>query len=75
MLLPHDGLTIPDEVYVPTFFNSLSVHDQGVLKAAYEEIKQKRPSFSEGIKSNLLVVLMVAGNYHTQTTCRELVCR
>ena len=65
MLLPHDGLTIPDEVYVQTFFDSLSVHDQGVLKAAYEEIKQKRPSFSEGVKSSLQVVLSLYG-------CREL---
>lgn len=65
MLLPHDGLTIPDKVCVQTFFDSLSVHNLGVLKMAYEEIKQKRPTSSEFKSRSIQVVLGLYG-------CREL---
>ena len=64
MFIPHD-VTIPDDVYMQTFFNSLSVHDQGIMKRAYDKIKEKRPSFSEDVKSSLQVLLSLYG-------CREL---
>ena len=65
VLLPKDNLVIPDDVYMKTFFDSLSVHDQEVFKVAYEEIKEKRKSFSADVKSSLVVILSLYG-------CREL---
>lgn len=66
MLIPHD-VTIPDDVYMQTFFDSLSVHDQGIMKRVYDEIKEKRPAFSDDVKSSLQVLMSLYG-------CRELPC-
>ena len=65
VLLPKDDLVIPDDVYMKTFFDSLSVHDQEVFKVAYDEIKENRESFSADVKSSLKVILSLYG-------CREL---
>ena len=65
VLLPKENLVIPDDVYMKTFFDSLSIHDQEVFKVAYEEIKEKRESFSADVKDSLEVVLSLYG-------CREL---
>ena len=62
ILLPHNHLTIPDDIYLQTFYDSLSVHDQGIIKIALDEIQQERVSFSDGVKASL----------HTLLSCREL---
>ena len=65
VLLPQRDITIPDEVYLLTFLNSLSIHDQEVLRMAYAEIQEKRGSFSESLMCGLQGVLSLYG-------CRQL---
>ena len=48
-----------------TFYDSLSVHDQGIIKVALDEIQQKRESFSSDVKVGLHTLLSLYG-------CREL---
>ena len=65
ILLPSDHLSIPDDVLMQTFYDSLSVHDQRIIKVALDEIQQKRESFSDDVKASLHTLLSLYG-------CREL---
>lgn len=65
VLLRYGGFTVPQEVYVQTFLNSLSIHDQGIFRMAYAEIQQNQGSFSEDVMSGLQGILSLYG-------CRQL---